>query len=82
MEAVVDGGVSRFEGRATTADGWRIRATEYFDSHTKDTNKGENKISFASVDLTHLATDEDMTAAAALVLKQQMNASPDNRSAQ
>lgn len=59
-------GLTRFEGRATTAEGGQILVIEYAEYYKILVGGKDNKIPFAMVELTYLATQEDAAAASAV----------------
>jgi hypothetical protein len=71
MKEVDGDGLSRFAGRATTAEGWRIEAIEYVGYYKIEAGTIENKIGVAMVNLTNLETSEDMPASAELEFDRQ-----------
>jgi hypothetical protein len=65
-------GISRFEGRATTAEGWQIHAIEYVAYYKREAGETESKIPMAMIVLTHLEIEEDMPASALLDFNRQL----------
>lgn len=68
MKEAEGDGVPRYEGRATTAEGWRIDAIEYTGYYKSE----KNHIGVFSFGATHLETDENITVTALQAFNQQM----------
>lgn len=72
-QKIEDNGLARFEGRATTAEGWQIDFTEYTGYYVRDKGETGSKLTLAQVALSHIATKEDMTSAAIIEFNRVMN---------
>src|SRR5262245_5580516 len=66
-------GLARYQGRATTVEGWQIDYTEYIGYYAKAKDEKGHKITLAQVALTHVATNEDMTPAAVIEFNRALN---------
>jgi hypothetical protein len=67
MKKVDGDGLPRFEGRATTAEGWQVHVVEFVGR----TRLGES-VPMAHVLLSHLETEEDIPASAVLEFNRQL----------
>ena len=71
----MNGSAARYEGRATTEDGWQIRITE----HTGYHKNALDEIMLGAIEATHLETDENIPAAAVNEFNQRLEKSRRNK---
>ena len=64
MKEVNDNGLPRHEGRATTSDGWQLHAIEYVGYYKPQVHGKPNDLAMARIMVTHLETEEEMSASA------------------
>ena len=77
MQKAKDDGLPRYEGEATTAEGWQFLVIEFVGYYKLGVKGGIDDLPMATVMVTHMATDETIPPRALIEFNRQMQEAKD-----